>query len=206
MGVECEPATQLAVQDVERHPYQETQSFSWRCDMVTLKDAAQQALDYIRSTTDYKMGHPPACEAALDLADALAEPQEPYCYHDGRDIVGKEFAHHSDVFPLFTAPQPKAEPQEPVGWLYEGIASHTRGKSVFKKTREMRLETRWWQEKGPLYTAPQPRREPLTDEQIEKLREKTFSTGNPYCPVDSKSMRKAARAIEAAHGITGETK
>jgi hypothetical protein len=44
--------------------------------------------------------------------------------------------------------------------------------------------------------------QPLTDEQIEKLREKTFSTGNPYCPVDSKSMRKAARAIEAAHGIT----
>jgi hypothetical protein len=47
--------------------------------------------------------------------------------------------------------------------------------------------------------------QPLTDEQIEKLREKTFSTGNPYCPVDSKSMRKAARAIEAAHGI-GEKK
>jgi len=42
---------------------------------------------------------------------------------------------------------------------------------------------------------------PLSDEQIESLREKTFSTGNPYCPVDSKSMRKAARAIEAHHGI-----
>ena len=47
----------------------------------------------------------------------------------------------------------------------------------------------------------QPERKPLTDEEIEKLREKTFSTGNPYCPVDSKSMRKAARAIEAAHQI-----
>ena len=42
---------------------------------------------------------------------------------------------------------------------------------------------------------------PLSDEQIESLREKTFSTGNPYCPVDNKSMRKAARAIEAHHGI-----
>jgi len=46
-----------------------------------------------------------------------------------------------------------------------------------------------------------PTHEPLSDEQIESLREKTFSTGNPYCAVDSKSMRKAARAIEAHHGI-----
>jgi len=42
---------------------------------------------------------------------------------------------------------------------------------------------------------------PLSDAQIESLREKTFSTGNPYCPADSKSMHKAARAIEAHHGI-----
>ena len=33
--------------------------------------------------------------------------QEPFCYHDGRNIVGKEFADHSDVFPLYTAPQPR---------------------------------------------------------------------------------------------------
>ena len=30
--------------------------------------------------------------------------QEPFCYHDGRNIVGKEYADHSDVFPLYTAP------------------------------------------------------------------------------------------------------
>ena len=47
--------------------------------------------------------------------------------------------------------------------------------------------------------------QPLSDSEIEKLREKTFSTYNPYCPVDSKSMRKAVRAAEAAHGI-GEVK
>lgn len=45
-------------------------------------------------------------------------------------------------------------------------------------------------------------RKPLTDEQIEKLREATFSTGNPFCPCDSKTMRKAVRAAEHAHGIT----
>ena len=42
---------------------------------------------------------------------------------------------------------------------------------------------------------------PLTDAQIEDLRKQTFSTNNPYCPVDSKSMRKAVWAAERAHGI-----
>ncbi|MDX4957283.1 hypothetical protein [Delftia acidovorans] len=44
---------------------------------------------------------------------------------------------------------------------------------------------------------------PLSDEQIEKLREQAFSTNNPFCPCDSKTMRKAVRAAERAHGITG---
>lgn len=44
---------------------------------------------------------------------------------------------------------------------------------------------------------------PLSDEQIEKLREQTFSTNNPFCQCDSKTMRKAVRATERAHGITG---
>ncbi len=39
------------------------------------------------------------------LRERLAQPeQEPFCYHDGRNIVGKEFADHSDVFPLYTTP------------------------------------------------------------------------------------------------------
>lgn len=42
---------------------------------------------------------------------------------------------------------------------------------------------------------------PLTDEQIEKLRRETFSTENPFCPCDSKTMRKAVWAAERAHGI-----
>ena len=44
--------------------------------------------------------------------------------------------------------------------------------------------------------------QPLTEAQIEKLREDTFSTNNPFCPCDSKTMRKAVRATERAHGIT----
>ena len=42
----------------------------------------------------------------LEMAEQPAQQQEPFCYHDGHDIVGKEFADHSDVFPLYTAPQP----------------------------------------------------------------------------------------------------
>lgn len=35
----------------------------------------------------------------------------------------------------------------------------------------------------------------LTDEEIEALRHQTFSTSNPFCPCDSKTMRKAANAV-----------
>jgi hypothetical protein len=51
----------------------------------------------------------------------------------------------------------------------------------------------------------QPVRLPLTDEQIETLRDRTFSINNPFCPVDSKSMRKTVRAVERAHGIGDKT-
>ena len=60
-------------------------------------------------------------------------------------------------------------------------------------------------EAADMLQSAQPVAQPLSDSEIEKLREKTFSTYNPYCPVDSKSMRKAVRAAEAAHGI-GEVK
>ena len=52
-------------------------------------------------------------EACTALRERLAQPeQEPFCYHDGRNIVGKEFADHSDVFPLYASPNP--EQQKPV--------------------------------------------------------------------------------------------
>jgi hypothetical protein len=37
----------------------------------------------------------------------------------------------------------------------------------------------------------------LTDDEIEKGRDQTFSINNPYCPCDSKTMRKAVRWAEA---------
>lgn len=42
---------------------------------------------------------------------------------------------------------------------------------------------------------------PLTDAQIEAGRVSTFSTNNPFCPCDSKTMLKAVRWAERAHRI-----
>lgn len=48
--------------------------------------------------------------------------QEPFCYHDGRNIVEKEFADHSDVFPLYTTPQPAVPERKPwVGLTQEDM-------------------------------------------------------------------------------------
>lgn len=44
---------------------------------------------------------------------------------------------------------------------------------------------------------------PLTDAQIEAGREAIFSTCNPFCPCDSKTMRKAVRWAEHAHKLVG---
>ena len=40
--------------------------------------------------------------------------------------------------------------------------------------------------------------QPLTDEAIKAGRQKTFSTNNPFCPCDAKTMRKAVRWAERA--------
>lgn len=44
-------------------------------------------------------------------------------------------------------------------------------------------------------------RRPLTEGEIEKGRDATFSIRNPFCPCDSKTMLKAVRWAEHAHGI-----
>lgn len=71
------------------------------------------ALDALLST------YPPSADQYTKERDAItalrraieqAEQAQPFCYHDGRDIVGKEFADHSDVFPLYTAPPPPRQP------------------------------------------------------------------------------------------------
>ena len=93
---------------------------------------------------------------------------------------------------------------EPYGWLAHGLSRLETGKYAEDNARSDARRMGYGAYAFPLYLHPpqQAKQVPMTEKQIEGLREKTFSTSNPYCPVDSKSMRKAARAIEAHHGIT----
>lgn len=69
------------------------------------RDIMKQALDALK-LIDEAMPFPVAKLTIKNLRERLAQPeQEPFCYHDGRNIVGKEYADHSDVFPLYTRPQ-----------------------------------------------------------------------------------------------------
>lgn len=114
------------------------------------------------------------------------------------------------------APQPPLSAAVPEGWRLVPIEPT---QEMISASMRVGLNTEWVYGIGDrtdgseIYEAmlaaapPQPdsaKPLPLTDEQIESLREKTFSVNNPYCPVDSKSMRKATRAIEKHHNITGE--
>ena len=83
------------------------------------------------------------------------------------------------------------EPQEPVAWINSArdvLTSHPESWG------------REFEEWIPLYTTPQ--RQPLTEEQIIALRKSTKTTDFSAWS-DSIAF---ARAIERAHGITGETK
>jgi hypothetical protein len=82
-----------------------------------------------------------------------------------------------------------AEQQEPYAWMAVG------GTIWRHKTTE---------DDVPLYTAPQPRRQPLTDLLIATVY--WGATGQSLRPQDNALVHKFARALEAAHGITGETK
>lgn len=56
------------------------------------------------------------------------------------------------------------------------------------------------------FSTPQPTQAqaaPLTAKQMESGREAIFSTGNPFCPCDSKTFRKVSEWVERYHGIKG---
>ena len=72
---------------------------------MTDRELMQQALEAL-TAYDGTNGESKRKRVLADLRERLAQrEQEPFCYHDGRDVVGKEYADHSDVFPLYTAPR-----------------------------------------------------------------------------------------------------
>ena len=72
------------------------------------RELMQQALEALElATTPLARDRQEVLRAQAALRERLARPeQKPFCFHDGRNIVGKEYADHSDVFPLYTAPPP----------------------------------------------------------------------------------------------------
>jgi hypothetical protein len=123
------------------------------------------------------MNHIETLEQALEFCE--------FCW---RDVPMNEHAFErteQTIIALRTAIE-QAEKREPVAWMRkDGTLRFAAGK-VFAVGQ-------------PFYTTPpaQPaQRQPLTDEQISEIASALEQQGN--------TMRQFARAIEAAHGITGE--
>jgi hypothetical protein len=95
-------------------------------------------------------------------------------WFDGEKVVTQEI-HESEVYK-----------QEPVAW--QGV--HDQTDLYYRKPPQADVR--------PLYTTP-PQRKPLTDEEIMQTWEGVIK----YAPGEVR-LKDFARAIEAAHGITGE--
>jgi hypothetical protein len=110
------------------------------------RELMQQALEAL-TVYDGTNGESKRKRVLAALRAALAQPeQEPFCYHDGRNIVGKEFADHSDVFPLYTAPrQWQGLTDEEINNLWDGHIVPVFGKNginpiVFARAIEAKLK------------------------------------------------------------------
>jgi len=97
-----------------------------------------------------------------------------------------------DRKPITTQPE-----QEPVVWMYQDKTSH-----AVKFQRHMSDfvdHSRFYE--TPLYTTPL-QRKPLTDEEI--WNSDSIMEANSGYGASFETLREIVRAIEAAHGITGE--
>ena len=93
--------------------------------------------------------------------------------------------------------------QEPVAWLQIGLAPFHQGDVIARTTKPTEWNRKWWRFE-PLYTSP-PARKPLTDEEIGSCIDEVNLTSQ-YGHHHFGWHKQFARAIEAAHGITGEQK
>lgn len=98
--------------------------------------------------------------------------------------------------------------QEPVAYAYTGIKANgeQHGPHLVWKPEYMdAMSASMGAVAVPLYTAPQPAQQPLTDDRVWLEYMQLW----PFRPNDeprlAKDILRFARAIEAAHGITGAT-
>jgi hypothetical protein len=175
-----------------------------------LTDEEINALDPARQSPKHVSSAESITEAMMNVADRLGSEydkvdsrawdhllvyapnapsaQKPFCYHDGRNIVGKEFAQDCDVFPLYTdPPQRKPLTDEQVNEC--GMCGYV-GKDKDKTGQCPKCR---WDELRPL--TGKAHQKPLTDDQIYEMYNE---------PRSDAEMLEFARAIEAAHGIKGE--
>jgi hypothetical protein len=152
--------------------------------MTTLREAAKAVLAVLDSlalhTPDYLSS--PDMEAATVLRQAIAQPEsEP---EGTQNVSTPASGERGELVAALS-----------VGWEMQ----NTNHGTLKDYTNELaRLDMLMKEAADMLEAEAQPDYVPLSDAEIEAIREKTFSINNPYCPVDSKSMRKAARAIEQA--------
>lgn len=150
-------------------------------------------------------------EAITALRERLAQPeQEPFCYHDGHNIVGKEYADHSDVFPLYTSPN--LEQQKPVRFKCTVVDdAHPNGVPLSQWGKQHEMQPCAGRNCGSidpnLHSAEcfedyekstgMNQRKPLTDAQIGAVAADIWGS----VLIAPQSYQAFARAIEAAHGI-----
>lgn len=170
--------------------------------------AAQAAPAPQAEPTDEEIGHVTIeqARAALDSMDDFARMKT------GVDAMGPRrtlqvFIAQAEAAQAAPAPQAKPVAFDAEGfreWVARELPDDTIiGRSAWWADHLTAWAQRFARRGTTAQAAPAPLpRQPLTDAQIEKLREETFSTNNPFCPCDSKTMRKAVRSAERAHGIT----
>jgi hypothetical protein len=82
-----------------------------------ITEAMMDVVDRLGS--EYDQVDSRAWDHMLVYAPKAPAAHEPFCFHDGRNVVDAEFRHDCDVFPLFTEPQPAKHPlsNEAIGLL-----------------------------------------------------------------------------------------
>ena len=133
------------------------------------------------------------------LRELLAEPEPApgYCKHCKQYTIEQPLPAEPDEDAQYRCGGPGCDGnccqpvQEPVIWIQSNHLQHAKNGPYLARTGPTKLMSDFI----PLYAAPQ-QRKPLTDEAIEAILDEF--------DVDREAWKPLARAIEKAHGITGE--